>query len=121
LELLVEKTRRNRAPAFKAMVASEAACEESTVAEISRRYGVHVNQVRAWKEQLFDGVVDVFASPSEGRREREDEVKDLHAKIGELTVERDLLPKVLKRYPRQSARPRSIPSTISPSPGSENC
>ena len=43
--------------------------------------------------------MDVFASPAEGRREHEDEdeVKDLHAKIGELMVERDFLSKALKR------------------------
>jgi len=93
----VKKTRRNHVPAFKAKVALEAAREGSTVTEISRKYGVHVNQVRAWKEQLLDGVVEVFASPSEGRRDREDVVKDLHAKIGELTVERDFLSRALKR------------------------
>ena len=58
MESPVKKTRRNHAPAFKAKVALEAAREESTVAEISRKYGVHVNQVRAWKEQLLEGVVD---------------------------------------------------------------
>jgi transposase len=97
MESPVKKSRRNHAPAFKAKVALEAAREESTVTEISRKYGVHVNQVRAWKEQLLEGVVDVFASPGEGRREHEDEVKELHAKIGELMVERDFLSKALKR------------------------
>ncbi len=43
----MKKTRRNHAPAFKAKIALEAAREEGTVAEISRKYGVDVNQVRA--------------------------------------------------------------------------
>jgi transposase len=97
MESPVKKTRRNHAPAFKAKVALEAAREESTVTEISRKYGVHVNQVRAWKEQLLGGAVELFASGVERQRDQEDVVRDLHAKIGELTVERDLLSKVLKR------------------------
>ncbi len=97
MESPVKKTRRNHAPAFKAKVALEAAREEGTVTEISRKYGVHVNQVRAWKEHLLGGAVELFASGVERQRDQEDVVKDLHAKIGELTVERDFLSKVLKR------------------------
>jgi transposase len=97
MESPVKKTRRNHAPAFKAKVALEAAREESTVTEISRKYGVHVNQVRAWKEQLLGGAVELFASGVERQRDQEDVVRDLHAKIGELTVERDFSSKVLKR------------------------
>ena len=43
----MKKTRRNHAPAFEAKVVLEAVREESTVAEFSLKYGVHVNQVRA--------------------------------------------------------------------------
>jgi len=93
----MRKSRRNHAPSFKAKVALEAAREESTVTEISRKYGVHANQVRSWKEQLLAGAVELFASGSELQRDQEDVVKDLHAKIGELTVERDFLSKALKR------------------------
>ena len=93
----MKRSRRNYAPAFKAKVALEAAREESTVTELSRKYGVHANQVRAWKEQLLDGAVELFASGSERQRDQEEVVKDLHAKIGELTVERDFLSRALKR------------------------
>ena len=93
----MRKSRRNHAPAFKAKVALEAAREEGTVTEIRRKYGVHANQVRSWKEQLLDGAVELFASGSERQRDQEDVVKDLHARIGGLTVERDLLSKALKR------------------------
>ena len=92
----VKKSRRNHAPAFKAKVALEAAREERTITEISREYGVHVNQIRAWKRQLLDGAADVFESGSEKKRDQEAVVKDLHAKIGELTVERDFLSRKLK-------------------------
>jgi transposase-like protein len=93
----VKKTRRNHAPAFKAKVALEAAREEATITELSRKYGLHTNQIRAWKEQLLSGAVGTFASGVEVQRDQDDLVKDLHAKIGELTVERDFLSRALKR------------------------
>jgi transposase-like protein len=93
----VKKTRRNHAPAFKAKVALEAAREEATMTELSRKYGVHVNQIRAWKEQLLAGSVGLFGAGIELQRDQEDLVRDLHAKIGELTVERDFLSRALKR------------------------
>jgi transposase-like protein len=93
----VKKTRRNHAPAFKAKVALEAAREEATITELSRKYGLHTNQIRAWKEQLLAGAATLFASGVEQLRDQDDLVKDLHAKIGELTVERDFLSRVLKR------------------------
>ena len=97
MESPVKKTRRNHAPAFKAKVALEAAREEATITELSRKYGLHTNQIRAWKEQLLAGAVGLFASGVEQQRDQEDVVRDLHAKIGELTVERDFLSRALKR------------------------
>lgn len=94
---IVKKSRRNHAPAFKAKVALEAAREERTITELSREYGLHVNQIRAWKRQLLDGVAGVFESGGEGQRDQEAVVKDLHAKIGELMVERDFLSGKLRR------------------------
>lgn len=93
----MKKTRRNHAPAFKAKVALEAAREEATITELSRKYALHTNQIRAWKEQLLSGAVGLFASGVEVQRDQDDLVKDLHAKIGELTVERDFLSTALKR------------------------
>ena len=93
----MKKARRNRAPAFKVAVALEAAREEATITELSRKYGLHTNQIRAWKEQLLSGAVGLFASGLEAQRDQDDLVKDLHAKIGELTVERDFLSRVLER------------------------
>ena len=93
----MKKNRRNHAPAFKAKVALEAAREERTITELSREYGVHVNQIRAWKRQLLDGAADVFESGAEKKRSQDEVVKDLHAKIGKLTVERDFSSTKLKR------------------------
>ena len=93
----MSKKRRNHSPAFKAKVALEAARNERTTAEIAVEYGVHANQVSAWKRQLLDNAAAVFEGGGDRRRDEDALVKDLHAKIGELTVERDFLARVLKR------------------------
>lgn len=93
----MKKKRRNHSPAFKAKVALEAARNEKTTAELSREYGVHANQIGAWKRQLLDNVPELFESGSDRRRDGEEEVRELHAKIGELIIERDFLAGRLKR------------------------
>ena len=59
-------------------------------AKIASKHQVHPNQVGAWKRQAMEGLVKVFSKGTERRaRDQESEVRDLHAKIGELIVERD--------------------------------
>jgi transposase len=95
----MSKTKRNRYSAeFKARVAREALKEESTIAEIAGRFNIHPNQVSDWKKQALKGLGDIFA----GKQNRDDiaheaQVKELHAKIGQLTVERDFLAKAFGR------------------------
>lgn len=93
----MKKQRRNHSAAFKAKVALEAAKEEKTLAELSQQYGVHVKQISAWKQQLLQQVSEVFESSVDKKRDFEAEVKELHAKIGELTMERDFLSDKLSR------------------------
>ena len=83
--------RRRFTPEFKARVALEALRERDSVQAIARRHELHPNQVSTWKRQLLEGLPEVFAGGA-GRKlakEHEAKVRDLHAKIGELTVERD--------------------------------
>lgn len=94
----MKKNRRNHSPAFKAKVALEAAQEERTIAELSREYGVHANQIRAWKRQLLENAVDVFASGVDNKRDQDVIVQELHAKIGELTMERDFSDADARRF-----------------------
>ncbi len=91
-------TRRRFAADFKAQVALEALRGDKTVQEIAARHKVHPNQVSTWKRRAIDGLGEVFSNGA-GRagRDHEAEVRDLHAKIGELTVERDFLSRGLKR------------------------
>ncbi len=93
----MKKQRRNHSAAFKAKVVLEAAKEEKTLAELSQQYGVHVKQISAWKQQLLEQVSEVFESSTDKKRDFEAEVKELHAKIGELTMARDFLSDKLGR------------------------
>ena len=91
-------TRRRFTSDFKAKVALEALRGDKTIQEIASRHKVHPNQVSTWKRQAVDGLGDVFSNGIDrARQDHETEVRDLHAKIGELTVERDFLARGLKR------------------------
>ena len=90
--------RRRFTADFKAKVALGALRGDKTIQEIAARHKVHPNQVSTWKRQAMDGLGAVFSNGSDkARMNHDDEVHDLHAKIGQLMVERDFLAKGLKR------------------------
>jgi transposase len=89
--MMTKRPRRNHSPAFKAKVALAAIKGEKTMIELAQQFDVHPNQIKQWKDQLLDGAADVF---DDGRKETAEpvvDVKSLHAKIGELTLENDFL------------------------------
>ena len=91
-------TRRRFTAAFKARVALDALRGDKTIQEIATKHKVHPNQVSSWKRQAVDGLDEVFSNGADrAGRDHEAEVRDLHAKIGELMVERDFLAGGLKR------------------------
>lgn len=97
--------RKQHKPEFKARVALEAMKGEQTVGELASRFGVHPTMIHQWKKALVEGAAEVFqrgrtiAEPADAGR-----IKELHAKIGELTVERDFLEHGLRLLPGRSAK-----------------
>jgi transposase-like protein len=91
----MRRKRRNHSATLKAKVALEASKEEQTLAELAQKYEVHANQISAWKQELLEGMSSLFERESEVKGEQEAEVKELYAKIGELTMERDFLSRKL--------------------------
>jgi transposase len=86
--------RKRYVASFKAKVALEALRGEMTMSELSAKYGVHPNMINGWKRKAVEGMTDVFSGKgSTPGQAHESEIKDLHAKIGQLTVERDFLSK----------------------------
>lgn len=95
----MSKTKRTRYSAeFKARVAREAMKEDATLVEIAAKFNVHPNQVGDWKKQAIEGLAGVFSGKVDRDEAATDaQIKDLHAKIGQLTVERDFLAKAFGR------------------------
>ena len=87
----MKRKRRKFTAAFKSKVALEALREDRPVSVIASRHGVHPKQVSTWKRKAIEGMRETFSGKPEGRRDHEEEIRDLHAKIGELTIERDFL------------------------------
>jgi transposase len=83
---------------FKAQVALEALRGELTTAQLAAKHGVHQTMITEWKRQAVDGLASVFAGKTEAKEGiREEELEKLHAKIGQLVVERDFLSKASGR------------------------
>jgi transposase len=99
----MKKPRRNHSAAFKARVALEAIRGEKTVAEIAAHHEVHATQVTAWKTQLLEKAAGIFGGDALAVDGRE-RIRELHEKIGELTVERDFLEGALGKFPGQSGK-----------------
>jgi transposase len=99
------RPRRNQTPAFKAKVALAAVKGEMTLAQLADHFDVHPNQITTWKAQLQEGAADVFGpSGGNGAAQPVIDVKSLHAKLGELTLENDFLEGALTKAELLSAK-----------------
>lgn len=92
------KSRRRFSAEFKAKVALEAIRGEQTLSDLAARYEVHPNMITTWKRQAIENMAAAFSGTAErNSKANDDQIKDLHAKIGQLTVERDFLAKAFDR------------------------
>ena len=93
----MKRKRRNHSASFKPKVAVAAIRGDKTLAELSKQFDVHQNQIQDWRRKLLDQADQVFGRGGASPSESEHKVKELHAKIGELTMERDFLEQGLER------------------------
>lgn len=100
---MTKRTRRTHSPTFKAKVALAAVKGESTLAELAKQFEVHPTQITAWKAQLLDGMAELFGGGRSGSEPAVD-LKALHAKIGELTLQNDFLSGALNKAGLLSAK-----------------
>ena len=93
--------RRNFSDKFKATVALEALRGDKTVQEIASKRQLHPTQMNAWKRQAIEGMANVFSDKVKKAENKDGEIKELHAKIGQLAVENDFLSRGLNAVARQ--------------------
>ena len=93
----MKRKRRNHSASFKAKVALAAIRGDKTLTELAEQFDVHPNQIQDWRRKLLDKADQVFDGGGSSASESEHKFKELHAKIGQLTMERDFLEQGLER------------------------
>jgi len=94
----MKTTRKRYSAEFKAKVAMEAIRGDLTLAELAAKHGIHHTMIGAWKRQAMEGMVSLFDNGDQSSKAAsEAEIEKLHAKIGQLLVERDFLAKASGR------------------------
>ncbi len=93
----MRRKRRNHSANFKAKVAVAALKGDRTLAELAEQFDVHPNQISDWKRQLMENAGQVFGGSAKLAEDSDHKIKELHAKIGQLTMERDFLERGLER------------------------
>jgi len=92
----MKSTRQKHSGAFKAKVAIEALQERETLAELSKKYGIHPNQISRWKKEFLERAPQLFEQTHPADKD-EKEMEKLYTKIGQLEMEKEYLKKNLKK------------------------
>jgi transposase len=69
LRRIIRRQRRTHKPEFEAKVALVAVRGDLTVAELVKKFDIHVNQVNEWKKQLLCSAPEVFGSATNSKEE----------------------------------------------------
>ncbi len=94
----MSRTRKNYPASFKAKVALSALREDAPISELASQFGVHSTVIGRWKREALAAMEAGFSGKLEVQQNNHAfEVKELHAKIGQLTVERDFLSEASSR------------------------
>jgi len=101
---MIRRPRRNHSPAFKAKVALAAVKGDRTIAQLAEHFDVHPNRITIWKSQLETSASEIFGPGGGTPATPVVDVKSLHAKIGELTLENDFLEQALTKAGWLSAK-----------------
>ena len=93
----MRRKRRTHSPEFKAEVALAAIQGDLTMAELIKKFDVHANQITDWKKQLLSNAPDVFGNGAKKTEDDTETIQELHARIGQLTMENDFSERGLER------------------------
>jgi transposase len=101
---MTKRSRRTHSPTFKAKMALAAIRGEKTLSELAQQFDAHPNQITTRKSQLLEGAAGVFGQEKAEPKEAAVDLKGLHAKLGELTLENDFLSGALTKAGLLSAK-----------------
>jgi transposase len=85
---------------FKAQVALAAIKGDETIAELSKKFGIHPRQIQMWKSEAIKGMENIFNTRGDKNKKNDDSIAELERKIGQLTIENDFLKKNLLKFPK---------------------
>jgi len=91
------RKRERYSSVFKSRVAIEAIKEKETLRELSERFNVSIMTISKWKSEFLENSAKVFDSGQFATDDKEKEIEQLHTKIGQLTMERDLFVSACKK------------------------
>jgi transposase len=94
----MSSTRKNHPASFKAKVVLEALREDVPISILASKHGVHATVIHRWKKEAMASIEAGFSGKHEKiSNDQDSHIHELHAKIGQLTVERDFLVRASNR------------------------